>query len=219
MNINSNKLNLFCYAIIIFICLSLGIYVTLNLDIDTIIGSVEQLPYPIKASALIGMIALQVFLAFLPGEPLELASGYLFGAWQGTLICLIGSAIGTVLVYVIVRQLRRRVIYAMFSKEKVDGVCRIIESKQSMLALFLFFLLPGTPKDIMTYVGSLGNIKLIQWVMITSVGRIPSIITSTFLSDYLKQGNMVMACIVFVITIVLCAIGMIYYKHMNEGKE
>ena len=38
----------------------------------------------------IGMTMLQVIIALIPGEPVEIAGGYVFGTLQGTILYLIG---------------------------------------------------------------------------------------------------------------------------------
>ncbi len=43
--------------------------------------------------AFLGMMCLQIIVAFIPGEPLEIAAGYAFGAAEGLLLCLLGSII------------------------------------------------------------------------------------------------------------------------------
>lgn len=53
--------------------------------------------------AVIGCITLQVVLAFLPGEPLELLTGYLFGAGRGLIVCLLGTLIGSLVIFFLVR--------------------------------------------------------------------------------------------------------------------
>ena len=42
----------------------------------------------------LGIQILQVFVAIIPGEPIELGAGYAFGAVEGTLLCLIGTTAG-----------------------------------------------------------------------------------------------------------------------------
>ena len=53
---------------------------------------------------MIAIIFLQIVVAFIPGEPFEIAAGYAFGFWQGTLLCLIGSALASALVMVLVKK-------------------------------------------------------------------------------------------------------------------
>ena len=51
-----------------------------------------------------GMVILQVVVAVIPGEPLEIAAGYAFGALEGTVLCVLGTLIGGVLVFLLVRR-------------------------------------------------------------------------------------------------------------------
>ena len=56
----------------------------------------------------VGMMALQVIVAFIPGEPLEIAAGYAFGVWEGTGLCMLGALIGGLVVFLFVRSFGRR---------------------------------------------------------------------------------------------------------------
>ena len=55
--------------------------------------------------AFLGMLVLQIVVAVIPGEPLEIAAGYAFGAVEGTLLCLFGAFLGRVAVFLLVRKL------------------------------------------------------------------------------------------------------------------
>ena len=72
------KTNLLMMSSIILFMAFITIYLFRNCDFNDVIYEIETLPYFTKVSAMIALIALQIFLAFLPGEPLELASGYIF---------------------------------------------------------------------------------------------------------------------------------------------
>lgn len=210
MDITLKKTNLF---IILLIFLSfMTIYILSNYQIDEIIKQIKLLPYLIKVLAMISLIALQIFLAFLPGEPLELASGYIFGSFEGTIICLIGSMIGTVIVYYLARLFQYTIIDKMFSASQIAEVQKLFSSKKSKFWLFVILLIPGSPKDIITYLVSLGDIELKHWVLLATIGRIPSIVTSTYLVGSLKEGKIILAGFIFLITIILVVGGAIYYK-------
>lgn len=47
---------------------------------------------------------LQVLVAIIPGEPLEIAGGYAFGAVWGTVLCLLGAFLGSAAVFAVVRK-------------------------------------------------------------------------------------------------------------------
>ncbi|MFR3292640.1 MAG: TVP38/TMEM64 family protein [[Clostridium] innocuum] len=159
-----------------------------SIDMNQISRMLEDIPHGLREILMIVLIAAQIFLAFLPGEPLELAAGFLFGSVGGTLLCLVGSLLGTALVYLLVQRYGKRLVTVFFKQEQLNEFTGVLKKRNSMLWIFLLFLIPGTPKDIMTYVVSLSNIALGKWLLLTTVGRIPSIVTSTFLSGSLKEG-------------------------------
>ena len=51
----------------------------------------------------VGMMILQIIIAIIPGEPLEIGAGYAFGAIEGTILCLLGILIGSILVFLFSR--------------------------------------------------------------------------------------------------------------------
>lgn len=187
-----------------------------SIDMNQISRLLEDIPHGLREILMIVLIAAQIFLAFLPGEPLELAAGFLFGSIGGTLLCLVGSLLGTALVYLLVQRYGKRLVSVFFKQEQLNEFSGVLKKRNSMLWIFLLFLIPGTPKDIMTYVVSLSNVALGKWLLLTTVGRIPSIVTSTFLSGSLKEGNFIMAAGVAIFTILLVIAGGFVYKRMKE---
>ena len=68
--------------------------------------------------AYVGMTLLQVLVAVIPGEPLEISGGYAFGAVQGTVLCMLGAFLGSVVVFAFVRRFGDR--YPLGSKCPAD---------------------------------------------------------------------------------------------------
>lgn len=154
----------------------------------------------------------QVVLAFLPGEPLELGAGYAFGFWEGTLWCLVASALGTLAVMVLVRTFGMRIVGLFFSPEKITSLRWLRDSRRFEVLLFVCFLIPGTPKDLLTYVAGLGSSSIGRIVAITTVGRIPSIVSSTLAAGTFGDGNYAGTALVAVLTAVLAATGVVAYR-------
>ena len=50
----------------------------------------------------VGMVVLQVIVAFIPGEAMELAAGYAFGAVEGTILSMTGIGIGSWIIFLMV---------------------------------------------------------------------------------------------------------------------
>lgn len=120
--------------------------------------------------------------------------------------------IGTIIVYYLARIFQHSIIDKMFDQSKVAEVKKLFSSKKSKFWLFIIFLIPGSPKDIMTYLVSLTDIDIKQWLLLTTIGRIPSIVTSTYLTGALRDGNIVLAVSIFAVTVILVITGAVYYK-------
>ena len=171
---------------------------------------------PFAPVAMTALVVAQIAVAILPGEPVELAAGYLFGFWEGTAICLAGSLVGTLLVTLLVRLLGMRVVRAFFSAEQIEGVSWLRDSARFELIMFVVFLIPGTPKDILTYVAGLTTCPWWRIAAITTVGRIPSVITSTLAAGFASEGNWTAAVAAVVVAVALAVIGTAVYAVISR---
>lgn len=163
--------------------------------------------------AFIGMVVLQIVVAIIPGEPFEIGAGYVFGVFWGTVLCLTGAVIGSVLVFIFVRRFGRRAAEIFFSKEKINSLKFLEDSSRLNMLTFIIFLIPGTPKDLLCYFMGLTKMKLSSWICITAVSRIPSIITSTIGGNALGLKNYKFAVVVLGITLIISGIGLLIYNH------
>lgn len=166
------------------------------------------------------MVAFQVFFAIIPGEPLEIVAGYAFGAVEGTILCVIGGLLGSLAVFYLVRTFGKRFVELFFSVEKLNNLKFLKDTKKLNKLTFLIFLIPGTPKDLFVYFLGLTKIELSAFVITASIGRLPSIITSTIGGDALGVKNYVFAIITFGVAIVLGAAGFWLYNFIiNKLKK
>lgn len=169
--------------------------------------------------AFVGMMALQVVVAIIPGEPLEIGAGYAFGPWQGLLLCLIGVAAGTAVIYLLVKYGGRKVIEAFFPVDKIESMRFLRDEKRLNVIVFILFFIPGTPKDLLTYCVWLTKIKFTTYLLISSIARIPSIISSTWGGDALANQNYDRVVWIFVITAVLSLAGIFIYNRIVAKKN
>ena len=161
--------------------------------------------------AFVGMVVLQVVVALIPGEPLELGAGYAFGAWEGLLLCEIGILLGSALVFWFVRKFGVKLVEVFFPVEKIRNLKFLQNTERFHRVTFLVFLIPGTPKDLLCYVMGLTRIRFSTFLVITAVARIPSVVTSTFAGGALGEKNYVTAAVTFGVTLILSLIGMKTY--------
>ena len=159
-----------------------------------------------------GMVLVQVLVAVIPGEPLEIAGGYAFGAIEGTVLCLLAETLSSILIFLLVRRFGVRLVRFFFSQEKLESVHFLKHSSRQTLLFLIVFMIPGTPKDLLCYFAGLTGIKLAPFILIASLGRIPSVITSTIGGDALGSRHYILAGIVFVLTMGISIAGLVLYK-------
>lgn len=158
------------------------------------------------------LVVAQIVVAVLPGEPVELAAGYLFGFSEGTVICLVGGLIGTLGVTALVKTFGMRAVRALFSEDKLAGISWLRDSKRFELVMLVVFLIPGTPKDVLTYAAGLTACPWWRIALIGTVGRIPSIATSTLAAGFASEGSWVAAGITLIVTGAIAAGGAAAYR-------
>ena len=163
-------------------------------------------------AAYAAMVFLQVVVAIIPGEPLEIAGGYAFGAWWGTALCLIGAVLGSAAVFALVRRWGRPLAEVVFPKEKLDKLQFLHSSPKRTALLWLIFTAPGTPKDLLCYFAGLTDMKWRTWLLIATVGRLPSIVTSTVGGGALGDRNYTAAAIAFGVALAAAGVGYLVYR-------
>lgn len=162
--------------------------------------------------AYVGMVFLQVLVAIIPGEPLEICGGYAFGAFWGTVLCLLGALLGSVAVFAFVRRFGQPLVEVFFPKEKLDSLRFLHSSPKRDALLWLIFTVPGTPKDLLCYFAGLTDLSWGKWLLICTVGRLPSIVTSTVGGDALGVQNYQFAIIAFAVTLAISGVGLLIYR-------
>lgn len=167
----------------------------------------------------LGMVILQVVVALIPGEALEIGAGYAFGAVEGTLLSMAGIALGSALVFRLVRRFGTALAEVFFPIEKIHSLRWLKDSRRLKLLTFLVFFIPGTPKDLLTYFMGLTPIRFWDYFWIATLARIPSIVTSTVGGNALGGENYRFAILVFVITGILSALGIWFWNRLEKRRQ
>lgn len=212
-------LGIFIIVILLLLTFLIGKPI-LNLANDT-----EKLKAIIDNNWLLGRLLyitlciVQVLLALIPSEALEVGGGYIFGYVESTILCLIGISIGSALVIILTKKFGRKFVNLFYSDEKIDSIKIFKNEKRLSGLVFILFLIPGTPKDVMTYVVGLTKLKVSTYLLLTSIARIPSIIISTIAGSMLADDNYHMALLFFTISAVTGIIGFLVYKLYFDKQE
>ncbi len=162
----------------------------------------------------------QVIIAIVPGEPIEIMGGILFGPLWGSIFCIIGSALGMILVYYLVKIIGKPLLDVVVNNRKFSKLKILNDQKKLELLVFALFLIPGTPKDALTYFVPLTKIEPRKYFIYANLARIPSIVSSTIIGATLSDGNFFYSVIITIITVTIALIGIFFNeKLMKRIKE
>lgn len=167
----------------------------------------------------IGMVFLQVVVALIPGEPIELMAGYMFGMAEGTLLAMAGILLGSWVVFALVRRFGVKFAQIFFPEKELKRLRFLKDPKKSGTLAFILMTVPGTPKDLLSYVAGLTPLKTWQWLCIVAVSRIPSLVSSTVSGALAGQENYTLSVVVFAITLLLSGGGVCYYRKICRDQE
>jgi len=138
----------------------------------------------------------QIFIAFIPGEIVEIVAGALYGPLGGLFICLCGILLGSLLIYYTVKLFAKNNLDKY--KNKLKAYNFLNNPKKIHIYLFILFLLPGLPKDIFIYLAPFLPIEFVHFLIISLCARIPSILSSTIIGSSLMDGDYLVSIIIFI---------------------
>jgi uncharacterized membrane protein YdjX (TVP38/TMEM64 family) len=133
--------------------------------------------------------AVQVILFFIPGEITQFAGGYIFGTWQGLLLSYVGITLGAVTAFYLARFFDHAVIDLLVDRQTVRRFDRLVYGKSGFWPMFILFLIPGIPKDLLCYVAGLTPMHVVTFIVISTVGRFPGVLLSSIFGDGLAERD------------------------------
>lgn len=168
--------------------------------------------------AIILMVAVQIILAVIPAGPFQLAAGFAYGNVTGVILNVIGCAVGSGIVFLLVRKFGRKIIKWFVNDSEMDKLEKVINSPRWKWILTIIFLVPGTPKDVIGYFAGLTKLKFHEWMLIATLGRLPAIILTVMGGSAIFDSDIKFAVIIIAVIVVLMALGAIGYKIWLDKK-
>ena len=159
---------------------------------------------------LLGMQFLQIVVAFIPGEVVQLAAGLMYGPLWGSIIVLVGCVISSSIIYKLVHSLGAPFVQGMVSTEHLTKFKAFEESGKLDIIVFILFLIPGMPKDVFTYIVPLTNMPYKKFITLTTIGRIPGVVGSTYAAAGLASGDVVGPIVVLVVLAVIAVVAIVF---------
>ncbi|MDR1422325.1 MAG: VTT domain-containing protein [Coriobacteriales bacterium] len=189
-------------------------------------GTIEtQLEQAIVRAGAFGVVIclalqfVQVVVAFIPGEVVQIVIGYVYGTLWGGLITLVGALISSVFVFYLVRKLGTPFVASMIGGKDNRLLRFFADERRRNATVFILYLIPGLPKDVFNYLVPLTKMRPAQFFVLSTIARSPAIFASTFVAAAFKQGNYLAMAIVAVIFGGLGVVGIVFNQQIMNGVD
>lgn len=169
--------------------------------------------------AFVGLQIVQVVVFFIPGEVVQIAGGFAFGLWGGTLWSVIGILAGSLFNFGVGRLLGRPFVEAAFGVERTRRVEAATAGGKAAVGFFLLFAIPGIPKDALTYAAGASRLSFGAFIAVSTLGRLPGIVGSAYMGSAVFDQDYLAAIIVVSIASVLFAAGFVFHRQIHEAVE
>ena len=186
--------------------------------LDRIINDVRGAG-PVGFLILLGLQFLQIVVAFIPGEVVQIAAGLLYGPWIGALVILAGCVSSSAFIFALVHKLGAPFVQSMVPVQYLEKFRKFEKTGKLNIIVFILFLIPGLPKDVFTYLVPLTDMRMRTFLLLSNVGRIPGIVVSTYAADGLADGRLMESAIIFAVAAVIAVLGIVFRERIMKMLE
>lgn len=164
-------------------------------------------------------------LLALPGVTFAVVSSGVFGPWLGSLYCLLGTASGSVLSFLLSRYLLKDSVEALVRKnKKLYNIIFLSGSEKEMLILMITRLLPIFPFNLQNFAYGITNISIVKYSIGSFLFMIPGILIFSLATQGVlngeKRGFMFISSLLLVVLMVVIGFYLYRkYKRLTIGEK
>jgi uncharacterized membrane protein YdjX (TVP38/TMEM64 family) len=170
---------------------------------------------PLSFVGFMALQAAQVIISPIPGEVTGLIGGFLYGKFLGIVLSTVGLTIGSWTAFALSRWLGGPFVEKFVRKETMKRYDYLLHHKGVFL-VFLLFLIPGFPKDLLCYILGLGHLSTKEFLVISTIGRFMGTVLLTLGGDYIRHHQYYRFSMLFGIAIVLVILSMVYRDRIER---
>ncbi len=155
----------------------------------------------------IGIQMMQIVISVIPGQAFQFAAGYMYTFFPGLLFSLIGAVLGTTVSFYLAKVLGKDAVHLFLGEEKTSYYVERLNSRKAYTIVFLIYLIPGIPKDVVSYAAGISEMKFKPFLVFSLIGRIPGMAGSLLIGALYMREHFVLMAIVTVLAVcafVLC---------------
>lgn len=181
----------------------------------------------VSNSGILGLLLLfllqvaQIFLIIIPGEPIEILAGMCYGPVWGTVFIMASAGLISIAIFFLVRKFGKKFVYNFCDPKKVEKIenSKLFKNPRKIeMIMFILFLIPGTPKDLLVYIAGLLPIKPVKFILISVFARFPSVISSTLAGTNLAVGDLKKSIIMYVGIVLIAIIVILIINKFDKDK-
>lgn len=131
----------------------------------------------------------QVIAFFIPGEIVQIAGGFIYGTLVGGMISLAGITAGSALAYGVSHTYGKPLVNKLISEKDLKYFSKALNSGSIDQVVFLLYLIPGIPKDVLAYVCGISSISWRNFMIYSTLGRLPGILISAYFGANINAGK------------------------------
>jgi uncharacterized membrane protein YdjX (TVP38/TMEM64 family) len=208
------------FARVLFVPLvvAIGIFLIVHFNVHSFFLDRERLSQlltsygPLSVVIFIALQIVQVIVSPLPGDVTGLIGGYLYGAFLGTVYSTIGLTLGSWLAFLLARKLGLPFVEKIIRPATIRKYDHFIEHQGRVIS-FIFFLIPGFPKDTLCYILGLSHMRTRDFLVISTAGRLLGTIILSLQGSSLREDQDVIFFILLGVTAVIILGG---YFHVGR---
>lgn len=168
---------------------------------------------PLAPLMFMAIQALQVIFAPIPGEATGFLGGYLFGAPLGWLYSTVGLTLGSAAAFFLGHWLEKRFVTRIVSPETMQRFDFLME-RQGVLVAFILFLIPGFPKDYLSFILGLSPMDFRVFLVVAFVGRMPGTLMLSLQGAQVYKGNYWNTLILLGVCLLLAGLAFVFRERL-----
>ncbi|RJQ21442.1 MAG: TVP38/TMEM64 family protein [Nitrospiraceae bacterium] len=170
---------------------------------------------PLSFAGFILLQILQVVAAPIPGEVTGFLGGFLYGTLLGLILSTVGLTIGSLINFWLTKTFGRPFVDRFVSKGTIERYDYLLHHKGAFL-VFLLFLIPGTPKDLLCYILGLGHLSIKEFLLISTVGRFAGTLLLTLGGSFIRHQQYYRFSMLLGMTVVVIFLCMAYKDKLER---
>jgi len=151
------------------------------------------------AAVFVLLQAVQVILAPIPGEVTQFAGGFIYGTLPGTIFSVLGILMGSMVVFGLGRWIGLPLLKVVIPEKSFQKFAFLLNHPKTEIVILILFLIPGSPKDVLTYIAGLTPVKPVHFFVAAMVARFPGILLSSYIGAHVEAkayGPVIVASVI-----------------------